>query len=501
MKKFVLAVFAVVLLFSACDARSSGGIILLPSGDGSKSDAPDFSKDGYIFYDDFSADSTTYYDPGWVNSAITDDRAENMVISNGKAHFYGGGAHVQWDENLSNNPMDGRLDPGFTTYEMNLSKYTYTVSVSGEFKDFTVPDGTKESKFYGLTVGTRTGDLSFGNGEQGPQTGILIYPGNKLHGDYSTLQSEGEGISLDRVSGPFSIDVTIKKVGSDVVMSSVGTFNSTHFAFSNKATAENISAIFVTVMGPYGTYYEKKGPEFMTLDSVSIKKSPVAFASDLYTGEKFSDDFTKDSSFLYWVENDDSRGANFVVNTEKGVAELYGGGAYNSFNAVNISFSNVESYTVSYSGKIADDFSVEDFTEDQSFLSLRVVGGITSTSKVYGGMRINKSDDGKLLLVADDALNGKKFEEYDSGIEVKGGDEFSFSVTISKEGESLKSVTYGSIGSHQELTATIEGDAGSNITSDLVFLTAFGPYGASSAGSGKMYMELDSVSFTANGSN
>ena len=496
MKKFVLAVFAGVLLFSACDARSSGGIILLPSGDGSKSDAPDFSKEGYIFYDDFSADSTTYYDPGWVNSAITDDRAENMVISNGNAHFYGGGAHVQWDENPSNNPKDGRLDPGFTTYEMDLSKFTYTVSVSGEFKDFTVPDGTEKSEFYGLTVGTRTGDLSSGNGEQGPQTGILIYPESKLHGDYSTLQSEGEGITLDSVSGPFSIDVTIKKVGSDVVMSSVGAFNSTHFAFSNtEKDLDDISAIFVTVMGPYGTYYEKKGPEFMTLDSVSIKTSPVATASDLYNGEEFYDDFFKDSSSLYWVEYDDSRGANFVVNTDEGVAELYGGGARIIFNAGNISFSNGESYTVSYSGKIADDFSAADF-DDQSFLSLRVFGGITR--KVYGGMRINKSDDGKLLLVADDALNGTKFEGYDSGIEVKGGDEFSFSVTISKEDDgSFKSVTAGSIGSYDNLTATIE----DVITSDLVFLMAFGPYGASSAGSGKMYMELNSVSFKANGSN
>ena len=102
------------------------------------------------------------------------------------------------------------------------------------------------------------------------------------------------------------------------------------------------------------------------------------------------------------------------------------------------------------------------------FACLRVVAVGEDSAKVYGGFQI-ANDDGTLKLFAerdvtedDNSASDNKFEVNE--IEVKGGEEFSFNVTISLTDDGkLQSVTNGSFGEYKDLSYTLTGK-GDNIT-------------------------------------
>lgn len=133
------------------------------------------------------------------------------------------------------------------------------------------------------------------------------------------------------------------------------------------------------------------------------------------------------------------------------------------------------------------------------FACLRVVAVGEDSAKVYGGFQI-ANDDGTLKLFAerdvtedDNSASDNKFEVNE--IEVKGGEEFSFNVTISLTDDGkLQSVTNGSFGEYKDLSYTLTGK-GDNITA--IAFTAFGPYDSTFAGNGPMYMALDSVGLSS----
>lgn len=246
-------------------------------------------------------------------------------------------------------------------------------------------------------------------------------------------------------------------------------------------------------------------------DREEIPSEPeIADVDDLVPEEgTFNDTFTKDSWAFYSQDPTDDRIYNLVINTETNEAELHGGGAYISFD------SNTENdpkgcgdkfiytydlenntYTVSFSGRIADDITdnIDSFTAP--FSCLRVVAVGENSAKVYGGFQIAK-DNETLKLVAerdvsenDNNASDNKFVN-GNDITINGGEKFSFDVTISlNEDGNLQSVTEGYFGEHDNLSYTLTG-TGDNITA--IAFTAFGPYGASFAANGPMYMALDSV--------
>ena len=165
----------------------------------------------------------------------------------------------------------------------------------------------------------------------------------------------------------------------------------------------------------------------------------------------FKDNFTKDSWAFYSQDPPADRINNLVINTETNEAELRGGGAYIKFDddtsndpegcgdKFRYTYDlNNNTYTVSFSGRIADDITdnIDLFTAP--FSCLRVVAVGENSAKVYGGFQIAKdTTDGTLKLFADEGstITGDrkasevKFGEND--ISINGGEEFDFTVTIS----------------------------------------------------------------------
>ena len=222
----------------------------------------------------------------------------------------------------------------------------------------------------------------------------------------------------------------------------------------------------------------------------------------------FKDTFTKDSWDFYSQDPTDDRVNNLVISTQARAAELHGGGAYRKFDDDTSNDPEgcgdqfrytydltTNSYKLSFSGRVADDIldNIDKFTAP--FCCLRVVAVGNENAKVYGGFQIAKEENTLKLLAErdvsanDNKASTNKFEERD--IEVKGGEEFSFTVTVSlNDSGTLQSVTEGTFGG-QSVSHTLTG-TGNNVTA--IAFTAFGPYDKTFAGNGPMYMALDSVS-------
>ena len=176
MRRTITILFVgIILLFASCTQYR---IIPYPIPDSlgtgnENTDLPHFTVDkenGLLFEDDFTTDTTIYYDPGLVDDKITDNRADNMVVENGVAKLYGGGADIRFDSDSSNDPVTG-VAPGYShSYTFDTTSNNYTLTVKGSIPA-SFNTETMQTDFFGLLVGLYSGETSL----YAPSAGVRFW--------------------------------------------------------------------------------------------------------------------------------------------------------------------------------------------------------------------------------------------------------------------------------------------------------------------------------------
>lgn len=263
-----------------------------------------------------------------------------------------------------------------------------------------------------------------------------------------------------------SVTATVIKTGDTVTISAEG---------------ESISgegAIAQIVGGTSNFNEEQDG--YVIISDLSVKKDSLA--GDEEEGIIVSDDFTSDTSALYdprKIRPDvEYNPENFVINTEEGVAEVYGGASYFTFTDKDEALdTSTYDYMVSISGSIPSEFDPSSMTADYFGFSISA-----NQNKPSGGAFFHKEDDNTLKL--SDRNNTE------TGVSVKPGDSFKIDVTFSESDGTVSAVVNASINGGK--TATWNGTSSNSLSE--VYMSIYGAY--ASQAKGDLFMTLDSVSFT-----
>ena len=247
------------------------------------------------FADDFSSDSTAFYDPTLISDTLPSSVVANLVYNpeTREAELYGGGFQIQWD-NDSNNDPEG-VNPADYAYAFDTTRYAYRVNFSGTIaKDLDLNQidstfgprvagrGTNGSNFSwtgGVRFKVEDGKLNlyampdstdFESTDSLTALKTDIQPGTafEMRSTLYTTTPSGEGDFGTRLHTEY-------RLGNESSWKTVDTKSA-----RPGTTDSSLNYIFLTMTGPYSRTngsidYQGTGPMFMTMKGVSLECLPL----------------------------------------------------------------------------------------------------------------------------------------------------------------------------------------------------------------------------------
>ena len=296
MKRTIIAVLSIILIvfaFTAClpttvivPVPDPDNPIVTPDPDPEpepEPDTPSLSGDtekGEVFADSFDADSSSYYNPTLINKNFKGPENYNMVIEEGVAKLYGGGAYIHFDNDPSNNPSEGIDSDLNYDYELNLNNNTYKLAYSLKLEEFDLADF--DSGFFGIESPIVRNGNAVAAGvrfyKNGTNDGLLLKP--------VSADAAAEGIAVDR-DAQLYVEVTYSRVSTTSIQAAtkVRINDGNWFVLSNTSrniAPDAVTGIYLTVMGPYTSNdypFAVPGDLCMILDDVILSESEVSDAS------------------------------------------------------------------------------------------------------------------------------------------------------------------------------------------------------------------------------
>ena len=287
------------------------------------------------------------------------------------------------------------------------------------------------------------------------------------------------GLAINDVSNAFVTGKWMIPVEDD---SATATIIKTGDTVTISAEGESISGKgnIAQIVGGTSNFNEEQDG-YVIISDLSVKKDSLTGTDD--EGSIIvSDDFTADTSALYDPRNVNASATynpeNFVINTEEGVAEVYGGASYFTFpDKDDVLDTSTYDYTVSISGSIPSSFAPANMTADYFGFSVSA-----NQNKPAGGAFFHKDND---ALKLSDRENTEGV-----GVSVKPGDNFEINVTFSESAGTISAIVSASINGGNP--ATWNGTSSNSLSG--VYMSIYGAY--TSQAKGNLFMTLDNVSFT-----
>ena len=519
MRKFLLVTLSLVLLLTAC-TQYQFIPVPFPVEDVTSPSSPHIvvnEKAGILFKDDFSTDTSAYYNPGLINKEMEDGREKNMVIENGVAKFYGGGAFIQYDSMAGNNPTSGTASGYNHNFNINFDEYNYTLTIEGTIS--AVED--LEAPFYGFGIATTE--------TQYLEAGLKIVQDEDGTLDIVDYGNQSK-VLIDDFTGenvPFKISATYSIDNNKLRVSSLLTIDNQTFALAKQSSSDNpvAKAIYMTAMGPYGNDWADAGAQYATLTSVSLTRMGKATADSLHLntnpnsndGVMFNDEFSADSMKFYDVTlinpNLTNVPGNMIYNPETNEADFYGGGMQIQFDnntsndpaglgedqyKYDFDLENY-TYTITATGRI-DEITAADITSPGFSVTIATRDEDSSSSNgksgLEGGFRVIPADDGQLVLKP----SWYAAPTEDKTVAFSSPCTFEVKTTISKDDSSDGKYAMNTI---VKINGEEEFEYDSNPSKQVenepfaFFLTIYGPYGEGYSEKGAKFMSLESVNLTA----
>ena len=251
------------------------------------------------FADDFSSDSTAFYDPTLISDTLPSSVVANLVYNpeTREAELYGGGFQIQWDNDSKNDPEG--VNPADYAYTFDTTKYAYRVNFSGTIAkdiDLNQIDSTFGPRVAGR--GTNGSNFSWTGGIRfkvvDGELNLYAMPNSTDFESIDPLTALETDIQPGTAFEMRSTLYTTTQSGED----DFGTRLRTEYRLGNESswktvdtklarpgtTDSSLNYIFLTMTGPYSRTngsidYQGTGPMFMTMKGVSLECLPLESSS------------------------------------------------------------------------------------------------------------------------------------------------------------------------------------------------------------------------------
>lgn len=296
--------------------------------------------------------------------------------------------------------------------------------------------------------------------------------------DKSALKAEADyviGLAINDENNVSKVNEWMISVTDDTV---VATIMKTNGVITISAEGKTIYAegAIAQIVGATSNFDEELDG-YVVISDMSLKRESLTAGAE-ESGTIAADNFTADTSALYDPRrvNEDAayNPENFVINTEKGVAEVYGGASYFTFPVADADYDITNNnYVVSIKGSIPSDISLTNITEAFGF-------SVSMQNHGMGGSAF--------FHVEDDSITLKDQAGTETGIAIKPGEAFEIEITFANN--ELPSVT-AKVG---ESSATWTGTGAFQNDFYGVYLTIYGAY--ASQAKGDLFLTIDSISLS-----
>ena len=241
------------------------------------------------FNDPFTAGTEDYYMSGFAGNGAGNSIRDNYRINTdtNELELFGGGLQLQFDNDPSNNPSGSSN----FSYDLDLDKASYTISVSGKLLEFDLNNFTSPLMAVGIATKrpATDGTTSLQNGLEG---GFRIYKAEGTNdflitrhgGSYQEIENDKTTPKTISFGDSFKVETTISADGENYKMNTVLYVNGQN-VFQYETTPNNDypntgrpETFYLTMFGPYkdnNQNYIGNGPLYMTIDSVSLSKTGV----------------------------------------------------------------------------------------------------------------------------------------------------------------------------------------------------------------------------------